>query len=335
MPFRNQIILGYLIIFFIMIVIASVTYQGIASSIKTAKWVAHTHQVIAHGNLVQKFLIDMETGQRGYLITGRDNFLEPFKKGTEGFTRELLHTKSLVTDHPQQVRLLEEIKQLARKWRTVAALPEIKARKAVNRGEATIESVSNLIERETGKSIMDELRLKLSAFIDIETKLLNVRQHESELAANRCIHFVVFGTVLGLVIGIIFMVLNTQKILNMVGGDPEEIALLTNGIAKGDLDPHQLDGARTSTGILGSVISMATTLNKKDRERNKLIAELRSAVSDVKQLSGLLPICSHCKKIRDDKGYWNQIEVYLHSHSGAKFSHGLCPDCITNYFSDK
>jgi PAS domain S-box-containing protein len=64
-----------------------------------------------------------------------------------------------------------------------------------------------------------------------------------------------------------------------------------------------------------------------EQEREKLIKELQDALAEVKKLSGLLPICASCKKIRDDKGYWNQIETYIREHSEAEFSHGICPDC--------
>ena len=64
-----------------------------------------------------------------------------------------------------------------------------------------------------------------------------------------------------------------------------------------------------------------------EHEREKLIKELQDALAKVKKLSGLLPICASCKKIRDDKGYWNQIETYIREHSEAEFSHGICPDC--------
>jgi predicted signal transduction protein with EAL and GGDEF domain len=60
--------------------------------------------------------------------------------------------------------------------------------------------------------------------------------------------------------------------------------------------------------------------------------ELAKAMATVKSLSGLLPICSGCKKIRDDKGYWSQVESYISKHSEATFSHGLCPGCIEKYF---
>jgi hypothetical protein len=64
------------------------------------------------------------------------------------------------------------------------------------------------------------------------------------------------------------------------------------------------------------------------------IAELQKALADVNQLSGLLPICSYCKKIRDDKGYWNQLEAYLQKHTEAQFSHGICPDCEKKIYAD-
>lgn len=67
-------------------------------------------------------------------------------------------------------------------------------------------------------------------------------------------------------------------------------------------------------------------------ERNRLAQEIKQAMAEIKTLSGMLPICAGCKKIRDDKGYWNQIESYVQEHSMASFSHGLCPECIPKYF---
>ena len=66
--------------------------------------------------------------------------------------------------------------------------------------------------------------------------------------------------------------------------------------------------------------------------QKQLIAELEDALSKVKTLSGLLPICSGCNKIRDDKGYWSQVEGYIQEHTDAQFTHGLCPDCVQKYF---
>ncbi len=81
-----------------------------------------------------------------------------------------------------------------------------------------------------------------------------------------------------------------------------------------------------------------TERKKAENDREELIDELKGALDEVKALSGLLPICFSCKKIRDDDGYWNQIEVYIRDRSDADFSHGICPDCAKKlypkYFDD-
>ncbi|MBN1533210.1 MAG: response regulator [Spirochaetes bacterium] len=66
--------------------------------------------------------------------------------------------------------------------------------------------------------------------------------------------------------------------------------------------------------------------------QKRLVADLKEALAKVKLLSGLLPICSHCKKVRDDSGYWKQVEEYVASHSEVTFSHGICPDCLRKYY---
>jgi len=74
-----------------------------------------------------------------------------------------------------------------------------------------------------------------------------------------------------------------------------------------------------------------------NQERNNLIREtelLKEAMGKIKTLSGLLPICSHCHKIRDDKGYWQRVESYLQDHSDAVFSHGICPECAEKYYEN-
>ena len=81
--------------------------------------------------------------------------------------------------------------------------------------------------------------------------------------------------------------------------------------------------------IIGShgVARDITDRKKSEEEREKLITELQEAMAEIKTLSGILPICAYCKKIRNDEGYWNQLETYISKYTEAKFSHGICPDC--------
>ena len=70
-------------------------------------------------------------------------------------------------------------------------------------------------------------------------------------------------------------------------------------------------------------------------EGRPAVTELvEQALAQVKQLGGLLPICASCKKIRDDKGYWQQIEAYIREHSEAEFSHSICPECVKKLYPE-
>jgi len=69
-------------------------------------------------------------------------------------------------------------------------------------------------------------------------------------------------------------------------------------------------------------------------EKEKMIVELHEANEKIKILKGFLPICSHCKKIRNDEGYWQQLEKYISEHSEAQFSHGICPICAKEHYSE-
>jgi len=86
--------------------------------------------------------------------------------------------------------------------------------------------------------------------------------------------------------------------------------------------------------LLYSIIHDISDRKKIEQEKEQLIVELMEALKEIKTLKGILPICSSCKKIRDDKGYWQQIEAYIGKHSGAEFTHGICPDCIRKLYPD-
>jgi len=81
-------------------------------------------------------------------------------------------------------------------------------------------------------------------------------------------------------------------------------------------------------------INTHLTIRKLQKALEKKNAQLQSALDNIKTLSGLIPICAHCKKIRGDEGYWQQVEVFISQHSEADFSHGICPDCKHELYPD-
>jgi len=84
--------------------------------------------------------------------------------------------------------------------------------------------------------------------------------------------------------------------------------------------------------VLQITVEMALYKYQMERDRSKLIAELREALAKVKVLSGLLPICASCKNIRDEEGYWHRVEEYIRDHSDAHFSHSVCPTCARRLY---
>jgi DNA-binding NtrC family response regulator len=117
-------------------------------------------------------------------------------------------------------------------------------------------------------------------------------------------------------------------IVVMTGLDDEELAI--EALQRNAQD-YQVKG-QVNSGMLSRVIRYAIERKRMVEEREKLILELQEALANVKKLSGLLPICTSCKKIRDDKGYWNKIEAYIYEHSEADFTHSICPECMEKLY---
>ncbi len=86
-------------------------------------------------------------------------------------------------------------------------------------------------------------------------------------------------------------------------------------------------------GIIFVVYIFTDEIKRQESAQEKLISELRAASKEIRELQDIIPICSSCKKIRDDKGYWNLLETYLNQHADLSFSHGLCPDCSDEFYS--
>ena len=93
---------------------------------------------------------------------------------------------------------------------------------------------------------------------------------------------------------------------------------------------HKIDSQTVWSGVILDITPRK--LVEEDRER--LITELQTALAEIKTLRGIIPICSFCKRIRDDQGYWNQVEIYVKQHSEADFSHSLCPECAREHYPD-
>ncbi len=88
------------------------------------------------------------------------------------------------------------------------------------------------------------------------------------------------------------------------------------------------------TKVIYSVARDITASKQADEERERLVGELQAALAEVNSLRAILPICSYCRKVRDDENYWHTVEDYISRHTSTMFSHGICPDCLTRVESE-
>ena len=265
MKLHTQLILGFVLILASIFVIFGLMHQSITSLLEAQSLVAHTHKVTANANLIQKLLIDLETGERGFLITGDEEFLEPYEKGIKEYEEMIAVLKNIVFENAQ-VKRLEEIDALVFKWNKVAGSPEIAARIKMDKTGSSINEVSSMIQKGNGKTIMDALRVKIGEFVGVEEDLLVERTKKAKESAAQNTYFVILGTLLAILPGIIVMLLIARNVWRQVGGDPVSIAGITERIARGDLDIEIKEDPKAGTGILASVRTMVGALRERRDE---------------------------------------------------------------------
>ena len=168
----TKVITGYSIALVMMSVIAIVIYLNVNSLIDSAKWVSHTNNVMAEGNDLITQLVNMETGVRGFLVTGKDEFLEPYNAGLENFETDITGLKQTVNDNPAQVALLEKIHSMEKDWLELSAQLEIAERRKVVEGAVAVDTFEELQGRVVGKQIFDKMRQVLSS-MDTQFKVEN------------------------------------------------------------------------------------------------------------------------------------------------------------------
>jgi len=171
-----------------------------------------------HGEIlllaIAKALVDQETGQRGYLITGNDDFLEPFINGQNDFQTNIEALQTLVAnayDMNAARRTIDKIELLAKDWLNLAGMPEIQARKEMNENSTSLKDVVALVEVQTGKEIMDEIRAVLTHFIQTETQLMKSRQKDADKISQLTLGIILFGTLAIVVFAVVIM--RTSKVL--------------------------------------------------------------------------------------------------------------------------
>lgn len=143
---------------------------------KTIQWVNHTHEVVASAKELLADAVGMETGMRGYLLAGEEDFLEPYNGGKSAFFGHLQALQKAVDDNPAQVKRLDEAKTIVQNWIDQVTEPAIALRRQILGGQKTLEDIDALVSEKKGKKFFDAFREEIKTFSDEEMKLMVQRQ---------------------------------------------------------------------------------------------------------------------------------------------------------------
>ncbi len=175
-------------------------YRTTRLNLETDGWVNHTREVITTANSALTALVNMETGLRGFMVVGQDEFLEPYHAGQKAYRAHLDRLASLTADNPQQVERWNDIRQRAASWENNVGDKGIALRREIAAGQATFDQLSTFVQSGGGKQIFDGIRTVFSAAVAAEEQLLHARQAVSATAARRLLQVTLWGS-LGVVTG--------------------------------------------------------------------------------------------------------------------------------------
>jgi methyl-accepting chemotaxis protein len=239
---------------------------------KSINWVVHTYQVIGQANNILMSAVDMETGARGFLLAGKENFLAPYTNGRKEFSERISNLKKMVEDNPAQVQLLGEMETTIAAWQKEVVEPELTLRRKIGSAK-TMDDIAKLVGEGRGKQYFDKFRQIMADFSNEETELMGKRQEANKVAISDMFTFIYLAIVAAIVLSMGMGLYVVRLILTQVGGEPKTISELTARVAAGDLN-IRLDTSDEATGIFLAVKNMVEKLRE-------VIGTVRAAADNV------------------------------------------------------
>jgi len=223
--------------------------------------VEHTYRVIATAQAIVASAVDMETGMRGFLLAGQDEFLAPYNKGKQQFYRLISQLSSTVSDNPAQVTLLNASKSTIDNWINNVVDKQITLRRSIGNAK-TMNDMADLVGQAKGKVYFDKFREQIKTFKAREATLMDARMAVLTKTESTVINTTILGTLFAIIIGIGIAVWLTHHIMNLLGGEPVYIAAIAKSVAAGDLR-IELKSDGNDRGIFAEMKNMIANLKEK------------------------------------------------------------------------
>jgi len=257
MNLSTRILTGFAIVFLIFLSASCVVYYNTEKMIEIAQKTDFSREQQQRMNLLIKSLIDFETGERGFLLTGKEEFLEPYNSAKSELTGLLNNLRENETGEAQNA-ILEKVASLKNQWQNTAAEPVIEMRRRINEADVSFEQIRDFVASARGKNLMDEMRALTAEYLANESQLIRDLVEEELALYSQNINLLLYGNIISLFLGVLVMTLVARSVIKDIGGEPRDILQITKRLANGELDIAFDAGKKT--GILASVQRMARSL---------------------------------------------------------------------------
>ncbi len=271
MKIGNRILAGYLGSLVIFGVVAAITYKATQDLVAANDLVTHSYQVKDGLSQILLSMVNAETGQRGFLLTGEDRFLEPWQAGQRDVEREVQQVRTLVSDNPRQSARLDELQPMvARRLADMASVIDQRR----TQGAKAIDSA--IVDR--GKRDMDDLRRLVSEMDNEDNALLEQRQ----TSARRSATFAVYSIVTGGIAAAILIVILSIVIQRSITGPLQSFMQFTQKVGEGDLTQRAtIQGDDELATLAGYLDRMALGLREVARQSTAVSENLNAATSEI------------------------------------------------------
>ncbi len=267
--FGRKIAAGFTLAFLLLLGIGAVAYRSISSLTNTSQLVTHTHQVLEHIAEVLSLLKDAETGQRGYIITSDEAFLEPYQTAISSVHSVVKELRQLTADNPNQQTRIDKAEPLI-----TAKLGELKQTIDLRR-KGNVEETTKIVHSGEGKKIMDDLRSVLAQMEREERDLLKQRAGEVEAAASGAKSTIIFGTVFCLLFVTAVGFLITRSLSGQIGAAVRHVQ--SSSAELQSAANQQASGAKESSTAMNEITTTISELLATSRQ----IAESAQRVAHV------------------------------------------------------
>ncbi|WP_141735228.1 methyl-accepting chemotaxis protein [Oligoflexus tunisiensis] len=244
-----------------------ILYTNVGSLIDSQNWIDHTENVLDVFDESLIHIVNMETGQRGFLMTGDEKFLEPYLISKDEFDRVIIKGQELVSDNPAQVRRFERIADLKKDWLETVAADEMAARKSFDSGTTNQEEFTEYLKQAKGKKLIDKLRLEVGEGKRVEEELKEKRLLANTSKARETYGWIALGLSMSVAVGLVLLFFVTKAVSKTVNGvneliDPLREAATQIGDASQEIAAASEDLSRSTTESAASLEQMAASMEE-------------------------------------------------------------------------